>query len=230
MALILSIETSTKTSSIAIHDEGTLISSLNIHLEKSHSEYLTPSIKNLLASSGLNINSMDAVAISKGPGSYTGLRIGTSTAKGICYALGAKLIAINSLEAIAFGVSKFQFDDVLLCPMIDARRMEVYCLVTDQDMALVESTQAKIIDESSFSNLLSAKKVIFFGNGSSKCEALLNHSENAKFINGIHPSAENIGEMAWKSYKNNLFEDVAYFEPYYLKDFIAKKPSTKKMV
>jgi len=230
MALILSIETSTKTSSIAIHDRGILVSSLNIHLEKSHSEYLTPSIKNLLASSGLKTNSIDAVAISKGPGSYTGLRIGTSTAKGICYALGAKLIAINSLEAMAFGVSKFQYDDVLLCPMIDARRMEVYCLVTDLDMALIESTKAKIIEGSSFSNLLSAKKVIFFGNGSSKCKPILNHSENAIFINGIDPSAENIGELAWKSYKDNLFEDVAYFEPYYLKDFIAKKPSTKKMV
>ena len=142
MALILSIETSTLTSSIALHDQGTLISALDLHIDKSHSEYLTPSVKYLLESSGIKLNSLDAVAISKGPGSYTGLRIGTSTAKGICYAFDAKLIAINTLEAMAFGMSKFYKDSTLLCPMLDARRMEVYCTVCRVDMSIIEKTQA----------------------------------------------------------------------------------------
>ncbi|MCK5280566.1 MAG: tRNA (adenosine(37)-N6)-threonylcarbamoyltransferase complex dimerization subunit type 1 TsaB [Cyclobacteriaceae bacterium] len=230
MAIILSIETSTLTSSIAIHEDGRLISSQNIHLDKSHSEYLTPSIKYLFETSGLQLNAIDAVAISKGPGSYTGLRIGTSTAKGICYALDSKLIAVNSLEAMAYGMAKYQFEDVLLCPMIDARRMEVYCLIAKNDLSIVEKTQAKIIDESSFSNLLSDSKIIFFGNGAIKCKSVLDHSENAIFIKEIVPSADHIGVLAWKAYQQRIFENLAYFEPFYLKDFIAKKPSAKKMV
>jgi tRNA threonylcarbamoyladenosine biosynthesis protein TsaB len=176
------------------------------------------------------MNDIDAVAISKGPGSFTGLRIGTSTAKGICYALDAELIAINSLEAMANGMAKYQFEDALLCPMIDARRMEVYCLITKNNLSIVEKTQAKIIDESSFSNLLSDNRIIFFGNGAIKCKPVLDHSENAIFIDDIVPSAEHIGILAWKAYQQKLFENLAYFEPFYLKDFIAKKPSARKLV
>jgi tRNA threonylcarbamoyladenosine biosynthesis protein TsaB len=230
MALILSIETSTQTSSIAIHEDGQLISSQNIHLDKSHSAYLAPSIKYLFETCGLKMNTIDAVAISKGPGSYTGLRIGTSSAKGICYALDAKLIAINSLEAMAYGMTKYQYEDVLICPMIDARRMEVYCLIAQHDMSILETTQAKIIDESSFSDLLTDKKIIFAGNGAMKCKPILDNSHNAIFIEGIVPSAEHVGSLAWQAYQQSKFEDLAYFEPYYLKDFIAKKPSAKKLV
>lgn len=230
MAIVLSIETSTSTSSIAIHEDGCLISSQNIHVDKSHSEYLTLSIKYLFETSGLQISAIDAVAIAKGPGSFTGLRIGTSTAKGICYALDAKLIGINSLEAMAFGMTKYQFEDVLYCPMIDARRMEVYCLIAKNDMSIIENTQAKIIDESSFSNLLSDQKIIFFGNGAKKCKPTLDYSTNAIFIEDIVPSADHIGDLAWNAYQQRIFENLAYFEPYYLKDFIAKKPSAKKMV
>jgi tRNA threonylcarbamoyladenosine biosynthesis protein TsaB len=230
MALILSIETSTQTSSIAIHEDGQLISSQNIHLDKSHSAYLAPSIKYLFETCGLEMNTIDAVAISKGPGSYTGLRIGTSSAKGICYALDAKLIAINSLEAMAYGMTKYQYEDVLICPMIDARRMEVYCLIAQHDMSILETTQAKIIDESSFSDLLIDKKIIFAGNGAMKCKPILDNSHNAIFIEGIVPSAEHVGSLAWQAYQQGKFEDLAYFEPYYLKDFIAKKPSAKKLV
>ncbi len=230
MAIILSIETSTKTSSIAIHENGRLISSQHIHIDKSHSEYLTLSIKYLIETSGLKISDIEAVAISKGPGSYTGLRIGTSTAKGICYGLDAKLISINSLEAMALGMIKCHEIDALFCPMIDARRMEVYCLITNSELSILEATQAKVIESDSFSNLLSAKKIVFFGDGAGKCKAVLNHNKNAVFIENIHPSAENIGFLAWQAYQKNQFENVAYFEPYYLKDFIAKKPSAKKMV
>lgn len=230
MALILSIETSTPTSSIAIHEDGQLIAAQHIHLDKSHSAYLTPSIKFLFETCGLKMNSLDAVAVSKGPGSYTGLRIGTSSAKGICYALDAKLIAINSLEAIAHGITKYQYEDVLICPMIDARRMEVYCLIAKNDLSLVEQTHAKIIDESSFSDLLASHKIIFAGNGAMKCKPILDYSDNAIFIKGINPSAEHVGSLAWAAYQQNNFEDLAYFEPFYLKDFIAKKPSKKKLV
>lgn len=230
MAIILSIETSTLTSSIAIHEDGQLISSQNIHVEKSHSEYLAPSIKYLFETCGLKMKAIDAVAISKGPGSYTGLRIGTSSAKGICYALDVKLIGINSLIAMARGMIKYHFEDALFCPMIDARRMEVYCLVTKNDLSIVENTQAKIIDESSFANLLIDNQVIFFGNGAIKCKPALDYSEKAIFIENINPSAEHIGILAWEAYQQKKFEDLAYFEPFYLKDFIAKKPSVKKMV
>ncbi len=230
MAIILSIETSTKTSSIALHEAGQLMSSQHIHVDKSHSEYLTPSIKNLIDTSGLTMKSIDAVAISKGPGSYTGLRIGTSTAKGICYALDARLIGVNTLEAMAYGMAKFMDSETLLCPMIDARRMEVYCLVAKNDLEIHEPTQAKVIDETSFSNFLADHKIAFFGNGAMKCEEVLGHGKNALFIGGIDPSAEHVGALAWQKFSKGEFEDTAYFEPFYLKDFIAKKPSANKLV
>jgi tRNA threonylcarbamoyladenosine biosynthesis protein TsaB len=230
MAVILSIETSTPTSSIAIHEDGQLISSQHIHVDKSHAEYLTLSIKNLFETSGFSMNSINAVAVSKGPGSYTGLRIGTSTAKGICYALDVPLIGINSLEAMAYGMAKLQFEDTLLCPMIDARRMEVYCLVAKKDLSIVEKTTAKIIDIESFSDLLISHKMIFFGSGAMKCFPILTRHKNAIFISDITPSAEYIGGLGWIEYQENHFESVAYFEPYYLKDFIAKKPSVNKLV
>ncbi len=173
------------------------------------------------------MKSIDAVAISKGPGSYTGLRIGASTAKGICYALDARLIAINTLKSMAHGMAKYYEKNTILCPMIDARRMEVYCLVTDTDLNTLEPTQAKIIDENSFSPLLEKHKMVFFGNGAMKCKPLLGHYRNAIFIEGEYPSAEHSGTLAWNKWKKKQFEDVAYFEPFYLKDFVAKKTSRK---
>jgi tRNA threonylcarbamoyladenosine biosynthesis protein TsaB len=229
MAIILSIETSTPTSSIAIHDSDSLVSSQSVHRSKSHSEYLVPSIKYLCETSGIDIKEIGAVAISKGPGSYTGLRIGTSSAKGLCYGLDAKLIAVNTLEAMAHGMQKYINEEFMLCPMLDARRMEVYCMVMDSKMSLIQATQAKIIDEESFADLLQKNKIAFFGNGANKCKAFIK-SENAIFIDDIHPSAIQVGELAWEKYLNNQFEDLAYFEPYYLKDFIAKKPSRKNLV
>lgn len=230
MAIILSIDTSTNISSIAIHDEGRLISTQSIHKNKSHSEYLVPSIKYLFEMSDISLNSIDAVAIAQGPGSYTGLRIGTSAAKGLCYGLDARLIAINTLEAMCFGMHRFTLSDFLLCPMLDARRMEVYCLVMQPDGIIIENTQAKIIDENSFLSLLKAHKMIFFGGGASKCKPSLASHSNALFIDDVHPSAEHIGALAWEKYQKNQFEDLAYFEPFYLKDFIAKKPSVNKLV
>jgi len=230
MSIILSIETSTPISSIAFHNSGKLISDLTIHKNKSHSEYLLPSIKYLSEASGIKMKDIQSVAISKGPGSYTGLRIGTSSAKGLCYGLDVPLIAINTLEAMAIGIRKFFGEEVLLCPMLDARRMEVYCTVMELNGNILKKTSSLIIDEYSFADLLREHKMFFFGDGASKCKPVLQHHQNALFIDNVYPSAIHIGEMAWHKFTMNQFEDLAYFEPFYLKDFIAKKPSAKKLV
>ncbi len=230
MAIILSIETSTVTSSIAIHEDGALLASQHIHRIKSHSEYLVPSINHLLEVCGIQTSSIHAIAVSKGPGSYTGLRIGTATAKGLCFGLGINLIAINTLEAMAFGFTGLAQEDALLCPMIDARRMEVYCMVFGKGLNILQPTKALVIDENSFKEYLTGQRILFFGNGAAKCKESLRHQPNALFIDGIYPNAEHIGSLAWKQFQQQNFEDITTFEPYYLKDFIAKKPSAPKLV
>lgn len=230
MAILLSIDTSTVASSVALHENGVLLACQEIHLLKSHSEYLVPSIKHLYEVCGVDLATTAAVAVAKGPGSYTGLRIGTATAKGLCYGLDARLIAVNTLEAMAYGVSRFYGDGILLCPMIDARRMEVYCLVADSGLNIIEPTRAVVVDENSFSNLLAVQKIVFFGNGAHKCKPALMAHNNAVFVDDIHPSARYIGELAWRAYQEQKFEDLSTFEPFYLKDFIAKKPSASKLV
>jgi tRNA threonylcarbamoyladenosine biosynthesis protein TsaB len=230
MAIILSIETSTITSSIAIHEDGTLLVSQHIHLIKSHSEYLVPTINHLLEVCGIKATDLHAIAVSKGPGSYTGLRIGTATAKGLCYGLDTKLIAINTLEAMAFGLGGLIPEDALFCPMIDARRMEVYCMVLGKKLNVLQPTKALVIDKNSFAEYLSDQSMVFFGNGAAKCKETLSHQPNALFLDGIHPNAEHIGALAWKQYQLQIFEDVAIFEPFYLKDFIAKKPLVSPLV
>lgn len=229
MARILSIETSTRTSSVALHQEGKLIASQQIYAEKSHASYLSLSIKNMMETSGMKLDQLDAVAISEGPGSYTGLRIGTSTAKGLCYALDIKMIAINTLKSMASGMTRYYDDQVLYCPMIDARRMEVYCLLADNKLNELQPTRAKIIDASSFSDLLDTQKIVFFGDGSQKCRQTIIH-DNAIFVDGINANAEYTGVLAHEAFQQEDFVDVAYFEPFYLKDFVAKKPSARKLV
>jgi tRNA threonylcarbamoyladenosine biosynthesis protein TsaB len=229
MSTILSIETATPVCSIALHSDGKLLGSQNLFIEKSHSVYLNSSIDHLVSSCGMKLSQIEAVALSKGPGSYTGLRIGTSTAKGLCYALDIPLIAVNTLEAMALGISPMNFQHSLLCPMIDARRMEVYCLIMDAELNMVEGTTAKVIDESSFSDLFKNHSVIFFGNGSGKIKDLFSDNEKALFVDDVYPSAIYIGEIARQKYDVGDHEDVAYFEPFYLKDFIAKKPSVNKL-
>lgn len=230
MALILSIETSTKVSSVALHREGTLVAAQSIHVQNSHSEILVPSIKYLCEISNVAINHIEAVAISKGPGSYTGLRIGTSTAKGLCYGLDIPLISVNTLEAMGYGIKNYFDQEHLLCPMLDARRMEVYCLIMKTNGLISSETEAKVIDESSFGNILREHKTVFFGPGAAKCKPVLAHQPNAVFIDDFHPSARHLGAIAWKKFHENQFEDLAYFEPFYLKDFIAKKPSHRNLV
>jgi len=223
MALILSLETSTTVCSAAVHKDGQLLSLEITHTPNSAAGQLAVMIDNVLKQSG----KPDAVAVSSGPGSYTGLRIGVATAKGICYALDVPLIAVSSLELMAEGLrsSTFEIGNSLLCPMIDARRMEVYTTLFNTTMDMIEPIQARVVDAQSYSSVLEHRKVLFFGNGSDKCKDVIVHP-NARFIPGIFPSAEWLGKIAFGKFRAKEFEDVGEFEPFYLKDFIAKKPKS----
>lgn len=213
----LCLETSTKSCSVALGKNGKVIALKESIDEKySHSENLTVFIQEVCTQAKIALKDIDAVAVSKGPGSFTGLRIGVSTAKGLCYALNKPLIAINSLESMATSCISPQ---VLACPMIDAKRMEVYCAVYDENMNEIKKTAAEIIDENSFGDLLTEHKILFFGNGAEKCKTQIRH-RNAIFLDNINPSAQFMIPIAEKYFLENKFEDVAYFEPFYLKDFV----------
>lgn len=221
MALILNIETATKVCSVSVGKNGQEIATIEFDSENySHAEKLNTLIIDVLKESGVSLKDLDAIAVSKGPGSYTGLRIGTSTAKGLCYGLNIPLIAINSLTALANRSAPF---DGLLCPMFDARRMEVYAAVFYPDLTVEQATAAVVIDSKSFDELLKTHKIQFFGPGAEKCEATITH-ENAVFSNECGVSARGMISLSEEKYSRTDFEDTAYFEPYYLKDFIAGEP------
>lgn len=224
MSLILSIETATKACSAALHDEGRLLARQELQIDKSHSAFLAPMIRELMDHTGKNMKALDAVAVSKGPGSYTGLRIGTSTAKGICYALDIPLISINTLMAMAYQVNRANYQKYRLCPMLDARRMEIYYLMADADLRVIQSTQSLVVDEQSFTEELDQGPVIFFGNGMPKTREILIKQSGAFFIEDIIPEAGSIGELAREKFKKAEFENTESFEPFYLKDFIAGTP------
>lgn len=221
MAYILSIETSTRVCSVALHKEDALLALSEVLVEKSHSKIITNLIDGVLHSCNVGYSELSAIAVSKGPGSYTGLRIGVSTAKGLCYGLDIPLIGVNTLEAMACEVNRMNFASYLLCPMLDARRMEVYCAVMNEKNEFVEATQAKVIDEDSFAGLLASNKILFFGDGAFKTKILLSKSGNAVYLDGVYPSARNIGFLAAAMFEQRKFEDPVYFEPFYLKDFIS---------
>lgn len=227
MAKILLIETATAFCSVALSIDGKIISVKEEGGRNLHASNLTLFIDEVLNNSGMNYSDLDAVGISKGPGSYTGLRIGVSTAKGLCYALEKPLIAIETLKMMAAG---FLIQNPgytgLVCPMIDARRMEVYTAVYNSDLNLLEPTSAKIIDENSFSDLFSEDTITFLGDGASKCIETLNHT-NVHFDDANFNSASNMSALAENAFNDSIFEDVAYFEPYYLKDFVTTQPKKK---
>ena len=232
MSIILSIETSTKGCSTAIHQDGKLLAISELFHEKSSSGMLTTLIQHVVKVSDINFSDIDAIAVAKGPGSYTGLRIGVSTAKGLCFTLDKPLIAINTLEAMASQVALPTHpsgSSYLLCPMLDARRMEVYCTIYEANtLELVEATQAKIIDETSFADLLEKHPIVFFGDGAEKCKTILGGNTNVIFLKeNIYPSAKTIGYLAQKAFEINQFEEVATFEPYYLKEFMTTTPKNK---
>ncbi len=217
--MILSIETATPTCAVALHKEGQLLAYIEQYLDKSHSEMLAPMIAEVLQEGQCEVNQLDAVAVSAGPGSYTGLRIGASTAKGICYGSELPLIAVNTLEALAAQVRALDIPDgVLLCPMLDARRMEVYCMLLSDKGQTIQDVAPLIVDDQSFVKELETHRILFFGSGAAKCKQTITHA-HADFMDDIHPSARYMGALAWAKYQAQQFEDLAYFEPYYLKEF-----------
>ena len=221
MAIILAIETTTKNCSVALFDNGMLLQLKERNSsDYSHAEQLTLFIKEVVRESNITLKEVNAIALSMGPGSYTGLRIGTSTAKGLCYALDIPLISISTLKAMAFGMSKAQKSE-LLCPMIDAKRMEVFAAIYDKNNKEVREVRADIVDKGTYAEYFN-KSILFFGDGAIKCKEIINNT-NAKFIEDIYPSAKDLGALSYQKFVNKDIEDVAYFEPYYLKDFVAGK-------
>lgn len=228
MNTILNIDTSTTVCSVALSAEGKCLSMRKDESGNNHSRVIGVFTQQLLQEADSKGWKVAAVALSQGPGSYTGLRIGTSFAKGLCYGMDIPLIAIPTLKIMAWAVAQRLkaegvHSDALLCPMIDARRMEVYSAVYDMELNEAEAVSAKIIDQESFSDLLANRKIYFFGNGSNKCKDAIT-SHNAIFIDGVNPLAVDMAVMAHEAYNKKEFADVAYFEPFYLKDFIATKP------
>jgi tRNA threonylcarbamoyladenosine biosynthesis protein TsaB len=232
---ILCLETSTKACSVALGKNGKLLGlKESVDEQYSHAENLTLYIEDVCKQSNIPLQDIDAVAVSKGPGSFTGLRIGVSAAKGLCYAIDKPLIAINSLEAMAAGQISGHKTQVastkLFIPMIDARRMEVYTAAYDEKLNEIFPTSAEIIDQAFISKFSNPRYSIlntqyyFFGDGSAKCKSELSHP-NAILIENVNPSAQFMLPLAEKLFAENKFEDVAYFEPFYLKDFVDSKKS-----
>ena len=226
MSCILNIDTSTDVCSVAVSENGACIFSKEDHSGPNHAVNLGVFVDEAMSFTDNHAIPFDAVAVSSGPGSYTGLRIGVSMAKGICYARDLKLISVPTLATMCVPLllqEKIEDDDALLCPMIDARSMEVYAQVFDRSLKVVRGIQADVVDENTYRSLLDEHVVYFFGNGAEKCMSAIGH-ENARFIPGIEPLAKNMFPLAEKKFLNDDFEDVAYFVPFYLKDFVAKTP------
>ncbi len=220
MAIVLNIDTSTKICSVAVAKDGVLLCLKEEYDENySHAEKLNVFIEAALAEAKISLKDLNAIAVSKGPGSYTGLRIGVSTAKGLCFGLGIPLIATNTLKALSFGATTHpEFTaGSLLCPMLDARRMEVYSQIFDEKLKEVRGIEAQIIDENSF--FASTQKMFIFGDGAKKCLSVLSNS-NIHFLPDIQTSAQWMIPFSEEQFNAKAFEDVAYFEPFYLKDFI----------
>lgn len=220
------IETATKSCSVAIAQNGVVLFTKQVNQQSAHATSITLFIDDVLTNAKLTYSQIDAVAVSKGPGSYTGLRIGVSTGKGLCYALDKPLIAIDTLQAMANGFilqHNLKQSDALFCPMIDARRMEVYCAIFDANGNKILKTEAKIIDSQSFNEILNQQKVYFFGDGASKCLEPLSAQSNAFIIHNFVNSGADMSADAYFKFLNHQFEDTAYFEPLYLKEFIVLK-------
>jgi tRNA threonylcarbamoyladenosine biosynthesis protein TsaB len=224
LAYLLNIETATKNCSVSLAKDGKTIALKELNDGGySHAEKLHEFIKVVIAEANITISDIDAVAVSKGPGSYTGLRIGVSAAKGLCFALNIPLISINTLQSLAQSVS---IDEVYIIPLLDARRMEVYSEVFKNNKN-IRNVLAEIIDETSFNEYLNESKVYFLGDGAEKCKELIKH-KNAHFIDDKFPSANDMSALSYEKYKKNDIEDVAYFEPFYLKDFVVT--TAKKLI
>ncbi len=229
MAVILTIDTATNACSVALAVDGKPVISRVKEEGRSHSELLGVFVDEVLSDAEKQNLTPDAVAISAGPGSYTGLRIGASLAKGLCFGYQVPLIAIDTLKLLAHTAILQKNDaSLLFCPMIDARRMEVYSEVFNSSLESIRSIKAEIIDEDSFGEFLAEHKVVFMGDGAAKCKDTLKHP-NALFMDGILPLATHLSELAEQAFAAKKVEDVAYYEPLYLKNFVVI-PSTKNVL
>lgn len=233
--LILHIETATDICSVAISAGDKILSLVESGAERNHATLLNQFIREVLKDSGYEMPELGGVAVSKGPGSYTGLRIGVSTAKGISYALGIPLLSCGTVENMVYAAKEHKEvqqlasksnNDLLLCPMLDARRMEVYTAFYSSGLKVIREVSADIVDANSYLDLLDKHTVCFFGNGAQKCREVITHP-NARFLDNINPSAGAMVSPVLDRFRNGEFEDVAYFEPFYLKDFIATTPRKK---
>lgn len=221
---ILCIETATKMCSVALFKGEKLLSLKEQGGAYSHAENLTVFVEQVIAEANVSLQQIDAIAVSKGPGSYTGLRIGVSTAKGLAFALQKPVVAVDTLMSMASLASEvYKGDTTYLCPMIDARRMEVYCAIYDKDLRVLKSISADIITEHIFDEIIGDKKVVLFGDGAQKCKEVFKDKNNYIFTEQEFISAKGLIHSALKKWSKREFEDVAYFEPFYLKDFVSNK-------
>lgn len=224
MSILLHIETSTTVCSVALSNEDKLLALEEINEGYSHAENLSLLIEKIFRDTGYTFHDLKAIAVSKGPGSYTGLRIGVSTAKGLAYSLGIPLIAVDTLQAMAYDENVMGYPFKI--PMLDARRMEVYMAVYDASNQQVQDISAEIIDETYFND--EDRSMVLFGPGAEKCRELIADNPTLEVVSGVLPSAKNMVQLGYNRYRLEQFEDTAYFEPFYLKDFVAGKP--KKML
>jgi len=243
MGCILCLETATEVCSVALSVDGNLFRIKESNAPNEHASLLTVLIKEIIASAKFSLSALDAVAVSMGPGSYTGIRIGVATAKGLCYSLDKPLIAISTLQSMANGMKNHVFTGLekqnnlpvpnpvdLFCPLIDARRMEVYTAIFDMELNVVKEIAAEIIHEASFAGFLTHRRMAFAGSGAEKCKPLLGFHNNAFFMDNFSASAQFMTALAEEKWSQGQFEDIAYFEPFYLKDFIAGKPRVKGLI
>ncbi len=233
--MILCLETATPVCSVALNSACCTLAMRETEGQNAHSEKITNFIKAVMEETNIDYSKLDAVAVSQGPGSYTGLRIGVSTAKGICYAADLPLMAIDTLEAMAHGMkeklgSQIEPNDLLI-PMIDARRMEVYCSVFDTHLNRIKDTSAIVFDDafhlSTLTSQRSSSRLWFFGDGAPKLRDRFKDQPQIQIVDNYAPSAAYMAALSDQALKTHDFVDVAYFEPYYLKDFIAGKPHVK---
>ena len=223
MPLILNIETSTTLCSVSVAESGKILASKEVNEGYTHAENLHVFIEEVLKKINKTPKNLSAIAVGAGPGSYTGLRIGVSAAKGLAFALQIPLIAINTLQIMAANAIHQNKTDVLFCPMLDARRMEVYTAIFDVNLNVVKETSPQIISDEDHSFFITGKPICFFGDGMPKCKNILKKVPHSSFIENIVPSSSALAELAWQKHQKGQFEDLAYFEPYYLKNFLINK-------
>ncbi|MBP3775088.1 MAG: tRNA (adenosine(37)-N6)-threonylcarbamoyltransferase complex dimerization subunit type 1 TsaB [Bacteroidaceae bacterium] len=226
MSCIVHIETATDVCSVALSEDGKVLMSKEHREGPNHNVVLAPFVDEAVSFADSHAIPIDAVAVSCGPGSYTGLRIGVSTAKGLCYGRDLKLVSVSTLELLCVPLLLYRDDlpdEALFCPMIDARRMEVYSAIYDRALGVRKPVSADIVEENTYAEYLDEAPVVFFGNGAAKCREVIQHP-NAHFLDGIVPLAKHMLPLAERAVARQQWEDVAYFEPFYLKEFVATQP------